>query len=979
MNIFTEVFSIQSQTHISFDEFFSKLNNFHIVAVKEYDDLIDFILYNIDKQPKNKDSQEELDYICYALIMFHSRISKMLSVSTKFSLSYFIGELKQKLSLSFCEKELLNEIFSIYTEKLSNKNNQNDNSDNDEYYEDDDIEIIGDIDYCQDILDKSTIFNLYDNEPYQLMSNQKISKKANQKTKSKNSSTKNSTTLSVLPTQTKSENKKEQDKNQKPKKKIPSAINTVNNSINSNYISLFEKTYNNSIKSPSEKEENKKTQTDLILANNSINNPFSKASSGIEDKIKKIDDLLLKIQSAETLGAYIISSIKSQNCSLSLHNQIYSLNLKNLPKEYLLKALTLLTYFFPLLTEKQKQVNITKIKQESPLSLDCLETNLLYINTENEKNKNFINELIETTLQFNSLDIQNINTNIHKIKTFNDIKDLFIFFLMYKGLSLENYQQTENSAELTINNISYIIIYLITQYTEDFSLKINQFLYDLYLIKAVYSRYLLKYDPNLRFDSIFDSLLFGQMKLKQKKDIKYQEYLELIFDKKEIDNFNLTKSRMAFFYNMNNLPYCEELKGNNLNFVLRNNELEYMKKNIIFRDISRYKSNLIGLEEELFFNARKLLNDCSFENLESLEIPKDIKKVFNCLDNELHLQFPNYTFCLYPFGSITQFLNLDNSDLDVYLEVDCEPTKKIKFINNLAYYIKDYIDKNYQNVNSARICLLSFNYNGVKIDMSCIGICPYLHSNILRSYSQIDARFPILAINIKKLIKKLGLDNKENNKSYLNSFCWMMLLITFLQDVISPPVLPKLLVNAKKTELDVEMAGKKRVDHQSFFKKKTIRMVMETVTKYKVEISEDNFNNKYYIYRSSILQINQMSLSELFLKFLEFVIFYFKNDSLFVNFSYSFEGIMSLSKIKNLIQDKGLREFYYNKYLQRPKGDILFREPYDSNYNPGQTLTQYNDYINKLKEAYFQILQYGSLNQIGTNFEEFEGNFSGFD
>ena len=43
MNIFTEVFSIQSQTHISFDEFFSKLNNFHIVAVKEYDDLIDFI------------------------------------------------------------------------------------------------------------------------------------------------------------------------------------------------------------------------------------------------------------------------------------------------------------------------------------------------------------------------------------------------------------------------------------------------------------------------------------------------------------------------------------------------------------------------------------------------------------------------------------------------------------------------------------------------------------------------------------------------------------------------------------------------------------------------------------------------------------------------------------------------------------------------------------------------------------------------
>ena len=120
---------------------------------------------------------------------------------------------------------------------------------------------------------------------------------------------------------------------------------------------------------------------------------------------------------------------------------------------------------------------------------------------------------------------------------------------------------------------------------------------------------------------------------------------------------------------------------------------------------------------------------------------------------------------------------------------------------------------------------------------------------------------------------------------------------------------------------------------------------------------------------------NPMSLSELFIKFLEFVIFYFKQDSLFVSFSYNYEGILNRSQIKNLLSDSRFRDYYYNRFIINPKGDILFREPYDYNYNPGQTLTETKAFIDTLKLSYFCLLKYGSLSLIGNNYEEFEGDF----
>ena len=74
-----------------------------------------------------------------------------------------------------------------------------------------------------------------------------------------------------------------------------------------------------------------------------------------------------------------------------------------------------------------------------------------------------------------------------------------------------------------------------------------------------------------------------------------------------------------------------------------------------------------------------------------------------------------------------------------------------------------------------------------------MGFCPYLHSILFRTYSLIDSRFSLLAITLKKFVEIIKIKSKDNKIEFLNSFSWMILLITFLQDIINPQILPKLL------------------------------------------------------------------------------------------------------------------------------------------------------------------------------------------
>ena len=79
-------------------------------------------------------------------------------------------------------------------------------------------------------------------------------------------------------------------------------------------------------------------------------------------------------------------------------------------------------------------------------------------------------------------------------------------------------------------------------------------------------------------------------------------------------------------------------------------------------------------------------------------------------------------------------------------------------------------------------------YENISFDLSVLGYPLYIHSLLHREYSLIDSRFPMVGLAIKKLKEILELDKN----TYINSFCWMNLLVIFLQDIIKPPILPKL-------------------------------------------------------------------------------------------------------------------------------------------------------------------------------------------
>ena len=80
-----------------------------------------------------------------------------------------------------------------------------------------------------------------------------------------------------------------------------------------------------------------------------------------------------------------------------------------------------------------------------------------------------------------------------------------------------------------------------------------------------------------------------------------------------------------------------------------------------------------------------------------------------------------------------------------------------------------------------------------------MGFCPYLHSILLRTYSLIEPRFSLLANALKKFIEIIKIKSTENKNEFLNSFSWMILLITFLQDIIKPHILPKLLSDKRNS------------------------------------------------------------------------------------------------------------------------------------------------------------------------------------
>ena len=980
---------------------YEHLNNFD----EKHKDNEHMLLVLVKLIYKCQDDKECVFYVCWTLMMFHKEIINMLKGSKKISMEKFVKLIEGIVNESSCDGELKERIVNVYAKALNvvyssqrcevvneinfgvnniyEEDMNSDNSYNEEEEEDEDNVVVVGNNCFKGFNDESWGWN---------NSNNSNNKRMNDATMCCSNSNSNNNNKGIIH-YNKNNNK----------------VNYKNNIINSNNQCNSGHSSNSNCNSNNSSKSNNRSNSNSNIINISFHSSSTSNISGIlkaldqadcdnvspldnnnnNNNIKHNDPLFQIYNAYDNILTYIYETISSSSSSLiphkGLHDHFVSLPLKNQTETTELKLLTLLIYIFPFLTYNQKQSNINKLKSsfQHITNISLFTSNVLYINTTSHSDKNYFQEFLDKTIKTKHIDISFYDKLISKSTSLTSLRDMYIIFTLYIKFNLSQYNHSSSSSSTHSHmffNIGYILIYTIEQMLIDKNTTHLSLCYDLYIIKTIYDAYS-QFKPqsdhiHLKYNSHLNTFIFNNITFNN--DVNDLITIDSLFDNDIIAHYHKVNKRCGFFYKTQYLPLYYNLRPNTLQFILRNSQLQYFIDNEF--DVHRHKAILIQLEEEMFSYTKHSLHYVSNEIYE-YHIPHHIQTLFNDLNNDLHSRFPEYDFTLFPFGSTTQFVNSKTSDLDIYLYID-NPLMKDEFIHKLVIVIRNYYDMNYVNTNSNRICLFSFTYkNSIKIDLACIGQCPYLHSNLLRRYSLIDARFVIIALNLKYFLKLISLENDNDNKIYLNSFSWMMLLITFLQDVIHPPVLPKLLMNANdKVEVKVEIGGAKKQMNSAitmnvnvvnkYKHKKSIRNALNGVDYVSMNVSKRNFKNYKQVYTDMIVngKRNEMSCGEIFLKFLEFVVFYLKNDAVFVNCSYNYEGIMNFNDIKYQNKDEKMKEFY-KKYIVKGKrmDALFFREPYDANYNPGHSLGNYNEFINKLKNAFFVLMRCGSFKKLENN------------
>ena len=756
----------------------------------------------------------------------------------------------------------------------------------------------------------------------------------------------------------------------------------------------------NNIKKEKSKEKVIKDKENTTDTNNSNKNNINIINDDNENKIKKkMNQIIDKINKYDSLKDFISNSINKENRSNKIFCEIYqflnnfnisSVSSSNVDENISInirqKLLNLICLIFPFISSKQKIQIIQKMKDKFETDAINILENSKFI--DNSKKNNIFDFLILSILN-KEINVENINS-IFKRKLFiykeNDIFDLYKIFIIIMIFKFKNYEDYTYQIAF---KIKFILDNYLSLYADKINLKYDELFNILLRLKKFYVHgYNNKFNENDEMNNDNNELELDLFSDEEKNvyDELYKNISQFYFIKKNIDLVS---------------GYAKELK--NFEFPFNIIELIQIKNNLIKNDFQTYKNNLINIEKRIYKKGYESL----FPNIIDINtfissppsiitnysINENFKNVFYSLDLYLHKKLFNYNFKLYPYGSSTEFLSDKDSDMDLFLDISQIETneQKEKFLYNLIHYLKKF-DKHVNSTISTRVCVITFKYCYINFDMSIVGFCPYLHSVLIREYSLIDPRFPLLLITIKNMIKILRINNisDDRNHSFLNSFSWSLLLIAFLQDIVQPPVLPKILSNSEifitkaffgynKIEKEEEEKNIEKNSDNKFEKVnklKNFESFINNMELYDVQIplGLGNAKKRKENYENQIKVKNNMTCSELLLKFLEFVIFHFKYDTLFINCSFTHEGFRSIDAINYFSSDDDSKflNYFKTKYIKRVKDDrgrdgyFLFRDPFDPRYNPGQTLkaSSLKKFFSRLKMAYYNLIKYGDLNLL---------------
>ena len=791
-------------------------------------------------------------------------------------------------------------------------------------------------------------------------------------------------------------------------------INEKNNDQNNHYFKANNKCINNNNEN---NDKNSIKEKDKMKKNNPNGNNKKKNNINPAAKFEEKIDIYYKEILNDNVAQFFIKLImdknnnqnNNQNNFNTICTKIFMLvennKIEYIEQKYKEELTTLICALYYFAKSQRSKIDSSIFNSTSPVDkhlFDYLKKNIL--------------------LQNNS---KTIDFNINKVKKFtNDFcKDLFLDnqedgkYDIFSGFTFlviarylrdccpygEKYYYNFNELLKKEYLISFKI-HFILEHQEFYKAISDDFIeiyHGLYFINLFYKE--LFNDKNkdiiITKDNKIGNYIFGKEKYVLSFDQNCDFDISKLFS--ELDNkiYNETMEKIEYFYSIkqNNsndiydlIYYSTNKIGNKeSNIILNIVEHIYEKMIYIYDNFEGYKQNLINLEKIIFDIGKKTFKmNKDIKEIKNYSIDITKKLIFGSLlyviDEQIvknEKQFKG-KYKLYPLGSITQFLGGGNSsDIDIYLDIRLIKTDKdkINFLYLLEKIIKSNIDGNCNTIISSRLCVISFRYNcfkGVetKFDVSLMGLCPYIHSIILRSYSLIDPRFSLLAVSLKKFLKNLGF--KDSNVP-LNSFSWMILLITFLQDIIKPQILPKILSDKNNSIINIEIS----YGNNYGYKRKNLKCFVESIKQENRLLPDCIFDNKS-LYKKCKEQLvksekenkkNNLTCAELFLYSLEFIIYYFKNDSVYVNCSIENEGYENIYCIlnnneQNTKSDEKFQEYfkykYYNSknYTDNKKtkdGFILIRDPIDPHYNPGQSLKsgKYNYFIEQLKDGYLKILK----------------------
>ena len=738
----------------------------------------------------------------------------------------------------------------------------------------------------------------------------------------------------------------------------------------------------------------KNLQEKIIKNNNNVNhnNRNRKYNKKKITQNERLDDIVKKIENDGGPKNHLINKLKELNNNIYSYFYFDADKLNELSDNSKERLLTMLCLFYPFFTKEQKnQIDNSFV---SNVFKDSSNFNKLYssilINNKSNIIPNTLSSLVKEIIsdkdilslqQELELDIIDFNMNNQELIGHQIYLKNYQFYILYQILKNNSYTKIDSFSHKIIFKLQLILysIYLQTKkypYNLIHDCIVNRIFFKKILTQKKFEK-LIKIEKNYDGDGndnyTWENYSLVNSALSKKKILRTKD----LFTEKQMKRYNNCLYQVRHFYviDNNDIISCRN-GGSNFNFLLNFYEgINYINNYKYKIPVDKYKNILTNLEKEIFELVKD--NYCSKTNKEnefsSFKTYEKFKDTYNKLNKILHDKFKERKFNLYPYGSIAKLNCSSSSDLDCFLKIDTDDKDSITtFVEDLVKFIQKEIDNTLEEPTiSARLCVINFTFNDILVDLNIVGYTPYLHSVLFRIYNLLDARFSMLVLCIKYIIKEIGLKTISGETSFLNSFSWEMLIKAFLQDILKPPILPKLIEHSDQHKISVKF-GKLffNVEGGKNLKNFINDMYTESIT-----ISDLNVEKAKKIYDDTIKIKNNMPCSELLLKFLFFVIFIFKGDSIYVNNTKEkegFENIIGIFKPKTL-QDKKFRYYFRTKYRRfdikkriKKEGIFVFRDPYDTHYNPGQSLKESHEdiFYQKLKKAFYKLMETGSLKDI---------------